>query len=222
MALKQWLGKLAGPKNYGEALGRAAAENAFILANALFLSHATSPGKPETIIFDDSIAMKAAGFTSRSDDEDIIDRRSLNSDDRALLDSLFAAMFCFVYVLNYNAARQYMQARSYSKFNGGLAVALRQAAIDNGFFSGEAAAQSAVDPYFAAFDAGRRQTVLNFDVPASDDVFELLIATAVNRTGLQFRFAFLRSGAKGFGRTALALGQETLKSMLAATTQYGW
>jgi len=222
MAIKDWLAKLAGPKGYGGALGRTASEGASGLANAVFMSHATAPGTPATIVFDDATAMSLAGFTERYLESTKIDLLTLTSEEKVLFKNLHTAMFCFAYVLNVNAAKQYMRPTSASKFNKGFAPSLLHATVDSRLFPTAEAAQAAVDPYFAACDSTPTGTVLNFETPASGDLLEHLISTSVDRSEVQLQFGFARSGPTGFGTTAIAIAEEILKSIFAATRHYNW
>src|SRR5947207_2737625 len=109
MGLKDWLGKMAGPKSYGDALGRQARENGSALANIVFMSHGSGSKGREPTIFHTSEQMRSTGFRPRYTEVTQLVLESLNAEEQVLLKSLQVAMVTFAFTLNSNGAQQYMK-----------------------------------------------------------------------------------------------------------------
>lgn len=221
MGLKDWFAKnVAGPTGYGQALGRPAREAGSALGNALFSSHGSKPGNASITIFDTMPDMQSAGFEPYSPTPRKIELTSLDGADQTLLKSLHIAMISFVFVVNSNAALQYMRRDNTSKFRNGLGPSLLQSTVDCGLFGDVESARAAVMSYVTALP--QIQTVLNMERPGSEDLLEHFIRKATRASGNNSQYAFVRSGFTGFDSFATTIAEETLKSILAATKKFNW
>jgi hypothetical protein len=223
MGLKDWLaGNVFGPKSYGEAMGRQARENGSALANMVFLSHGTHPNGGKFIIFDTVVEMEKAEFTPRFKAIAEIDMDSLTTDEQLLFRSLQTAMIAFAFIVNSNAALQYMRRDNTSKFRNGLGPSLLRAMVDCHLFDRIEAAQAEILSYAESVDSATASTVLNFEKPASEDILEQFIERAVAASGASPQYGFARTGSTGFDVVAVPFVKETLKAIYGATTQYKW
>ena len=222
MGLKNWLGKIAGPQSYGDALGRSAREGGTALANVVFMSHGSISDAGPTVIFDTPDEMEAAGFTRSYEAITEIDLHSLSVDDQLLLRNLHVAMISFAFKVNSNAAQHYMRPDNTLKFRHGLGPSLLRSMIDCGLFDNIEAAKAAVQSYVESVDSTSTPAVLNMEKPASGDLLELFIVRAVQLSKAKQRYGFTRTGLTGFDLVAIPLVEETLKSIYSAAMQYKW
>jgi len=223
MGLKDWwAGKVAGPRGYGDALGRNARKGGAALANLVFISHGMRPDGGSTTIFDTATDMERAGFKPRFADITPIDLASLTQDERLVFRSLQTAMISFAFIVNSNAALQYMRRENTSKFRNGLGPSLLRSMVECGLFDRIETAQTEVLSYAKSIDSVLTATVFNMEKPASGDVLEQFIVRAVTISGARFRYGFTRTGSTGFDLVAVPFVRETLKSVFAATNQYKW
>jgi len=221
MGLKDWFaGNVAGPKSYGNALGRSAREGGSALGNAIFSSHGSKPGNGPIAIFDTLSDMQSAGFDPFLETPKPIELALLSQAEQSLLKNLHVAMVAFVFIVNSNAALQYMKRDNTSKFRNGLGPSLLQSTVDCGLFDNVESAQSAVMSYVTSLPP--LPTVLNMERPGSGDLLEHFVRRATQATGNASQYAFVRSGFTGFDSVAIAIAQETLKSILAATKKFNW
>lgn len=64
VGLKHWLGKnVAGASGYGNTMGREVVKNGIALGRTLYLGHGVRGPGSDSIVFEDSAEMLAAGFT---------------------------------------------------------------------------------------------------------------------------------------------------------------
>ena len=221
MGLKDWFaGNIAGPKSYGNALARSAREGGSALGNAMFLSHGSKPGNGPITIFDTLSKMKSAGFQPYSETPQPIELTSLTETEQSLLKNLHAAMISFVFMVNSNAALQYMKRDNTSKFRNGLGPSFLQSTVDCGLFDNIESARAAVTSYVTSLPS--IPTVLNMERPGSEDLLQHFVGKAVQASGNASRYAFVRSGFTGFDSLAITIAEETLKSILAATKKFNW
>jgi hypothetical protein len=223
MGLKDWVaGKVAGPKSYGGVLGRHAREGGSALANMLFMSHGTSPIGGAAAVFDTRADMEAAGFKPRFEEITEIDVTSLTPEEQNVFRSLQTAMISFAFIVNSNAALQYMRRDNTSKFRNGLGPSLLRSMVDCGLMANVEAAKDTVMSYVETVDSASASKVLNIERPADGDLLERFIERAVRLSQAKSRHGFTRTGLTGFDLVAVPLVQETLKSILGATQQYNW
>lgn len=223
MGLKDWLaGNVAGPQSYGDAMGRNAREGGgSALANVVFMSHGARPNAGPTTIFDTAADMETAGFKPRFTAITEIDLGSLTKDEQFLFRSLQTAMIPFAFIVNSNAALQYMRRNNTSKFRNGLGASLLRLMVDCHLFDRIETAQVEVLSYANSVPASAF-TVLNKERPASGDLLEQFIVRAVTVSGARLQYGFTRTGLIGFDVLAVPLVLETLKSILGATMRYKW
>ena len=221
MGLKDWFaGNVAGPKGYGNALGRSAREAGSALGNAVFSSHGRKPEDGSIMIFDTLSDMQSAGFEPYSETPQPIKLTSLSEAEQSLLKNLHVAMISYVFIVNSNAALQYMRRANTSKFRNGLGPSLLQSTVDCGLFDAVDSARVAVMSYVSSLPP--IPTVLNMDRPGSEDLLEHFIRKATQACGNAPRYAFVRIGFTGFDSLAITIAEETLKSILAATKKFNW
>lgn len=222
MGLKDWLGKMAGPQSYGNAMGRQAWDGGSALANMVFMSHGAGPKGRQTAIFDRAEVMRAAGFNPRYTVTTEIVLGSLSRDEQLLLRNLQTAMVSFAFIVNSNGALQNMQRDNTSKFRNGLGPSLLRSMVDSGLFDRIETAQAEVLAYTNAVSSAGASTVLNLEKPGAGDLLEHFILRAVTAAPSKFGYAFVRTGPTGFDVAAIPVVQETLKSIAAATLHYKW
>ena len=221
MGFKNWFaGNIAGPKGYGNALGRSAREGGSALGNAMFSSHGSKPGNGPIAIFDTLSDMQSAGFDPFSETPHPIELASLSQAEQSLLKNLHIAMVAFVFIVNSNGALQYMKRDNTSKFRNGLGPSLLQSTVDCDLFDNVELARVAVMSYVTSLPP--LPTVLNMEQPGSGDLLEHFIGRAAQASGNASRYAFIRSGFTGFDSVAITIAEETLKSILAATKKFNW
>jgi hypothetical protein len=221
MGLKDWFaGNVAGPKGCGNALGRSAREAGSALGNAMFSSHGNKPANGSIMIFDSVSDIQSAGFEPYSETPQTIELTSLNEAEQSLLKNLHVAMISYVFIVNSNAALQYMRRDNTSKFRNGLGPSLLQSTVDCGLFDNVELARAAVMSYVNSLPP--IPTVLNMERPGFEDLLEHFIRKATQTSGNAFQYAFVRSGFTGFDSLAITLAEETLKSILAATKKFNW
>jgi len=224
MGLKDWIaGKVAGPRSYGDVMGRQAREGGFALANMVFMSHGTGPNGGPTVIFDTPADMEAAGFKRRFLEMwTEIPFGSLTKDERLLSRSLQTAMVSFAFIVNSNSALRNMRRENTSKFRNGLGPSLLKSMVECGLFDEIETAQREVLAYANLVNSAVGTVVLNMERPGSEDVLEHFIMRAVAVSGTEFRHGFTRTGVSGFDLVAVPLVEETLKSIAGATLRYKW
>lgn len=223
MGLKDWFAeKVAGPQSYGAVMGRQAREGGSALANVVFIGHGARSTGGRTTIFDTQAEMEAAGYRPRFSEIVEIDLGSLTKDEQLLFRSLQTAMISFAFIVNSNAALQYMRRENTSKFRNGLGPSLLRSMVECGLFDRIEAAQTEVLSYANVVESASGSTVLNMDRPASGDVLEQFIVRAVAVSGSTLHYGFTRTGLTGFDLIAVPLAQETVKSIYGATTKYRW
>jgi len=223
MGIKDWIaGKAAGPKSYGEVMGRQAREGGSALANMVFMSHGVAVNGDPTVIFDRSADMEAAGFAPRFQEIAQIDLPSMTLDEQSLFKNLQTAMISYAYMVNSNSASQYMQRSNFSKFQKGLVPSLLQSMVHSGLYSKVEDAQTAVTPYISSSDTAQLSMILNTENPASSDLLEYFILKAVDMCQTKMSYGFARSGLTGFDVIVVPLVEESLKSIFSATRQYNW
>ena len=223
MSLKDWLaGKVAGPQNYGDVMGRQARESGSALANVVFISHGVRPTGGRTTIFDTSAEMEAAGYKPRFTEIVEINFGLLTKDEQLLFRSLQTAMISFAFIMTSNAALQYMRRENTSKFRNGLGPSVLRSMVECHLFDRIETAQTEVLGYANAVDSESASTVLNMNRPASGDVLEQFMVRAVAVSGSTLQYGFTRTGLTGFDLIAVPLAQETVKSIHGAATQYKW
>lgn len=223
MGLKDWwAGNVAGPKTYGYCMGRQAREGGSALANVVFISHgARLTGGPPTI-FDTQAEMEAAGYRPRFSEIVAIDLGSLTKDEQLLYRSLQTVMISFAFIVNSNAALQYMRRENTSKFRSGLGPSLLRSMVECGLFDRIETAQTEVLSYASLVNSASASTVLNLDKPGSGDVLEQFIVRAVAASGSTLHYGFTRTGLTGFDLIALPLAQGIVKAIHGAVTKYSW
>jgi hypothetical protein len=223
MGLKDWLaGKVAGPQSYGEVMGRQAREGGSALANLVFISHGARSTGGRTTIFDTQAEMEAAGYKPRFAEIVEINFGSLTKDEELLFRSLQTAMISFAFIVNSNAALQYMQRENTSKFRNGLGPSLLRSMVECRLFDRIETAQAEVLSYANSVNSASASSVLNMDRPASGDVLEQFIVRAVAVSGSTLQYGFTRTGLTGFDLVAVPLAQETVKSIYGAAIKYKW
>lgn len=223
MGLKDWLaGKVAGPQRYGDVMGRQAREGGSALANVVFISHGVRPIGGQTTIFDTPAEMEAAGYKPRFTEIVAIDSGSLTKNEQLLFRSLQTAMISFAFIVNSNAALQYMRRENTPKFRNGLVPSLLRSMVECRLFDKIETAQAGVLFYANTVNSASASIVLNVDRPASGDILEQFILRAVAVSGSRLQYGFTRTGLTGFDIVAVPLAQETLKSIYGAATQYKW
>ncbi|HXQ20495.1 MAG TPA: hypothetical protein VN812_02390, partial [Candidatus Acidoferrales bacterium] len=185
-------------------------------------SHGTRPNGGSVAVFDTAADMEAAGFKPRFDEIAEIDLASLTVDEQRVLTSLQMAMISFAFIVNSNAALQYMRRDNTSKFRNGLGPSLLRSMVDCGLVADEEAAKDALMSYVQTVDANSASTILNIERPASGDLLERFIEEAVRRSQAKSAYGFIRTGLTGFDVVAIPLVQETLKSIFGATRHYKW
>lgn len=223
MGLKDWwAGNVAGPKGYGDFIGRQAREGGSSLANVVFISHGARLTGGPTTIFDTQAEMEAAGYRPRFSEIVEIDFGSLTKNEQLLFRSLQTAMISFVFIMNSNTALQYMRRESTSKFRSGLGPSLLKSMVKCGLFDRIESAQTEVLSYANVADSTSITTVLNMDRPASGDLLEQFIVRAVAVSGSKLHYGFTRTGLTGFDLIALPLAQESVKAIYGAVTKYRW
>lgn len=221
MGLKDWFaGNVVGPKGYGNALGRTAREAGSALGTAMFSSHGSKQENGPIMIFDTLSDMQSAGFKPYSETPRTVELSSLHETERTLLKNLHVAMVSYAFIANSNAALQYMRRDNTSKFRTGLGPSLLQSTVDCGLFDNVEAAQVAVMSYVDSLPP--IPTVLNMERPGSEDLLQFFIDKASQASGNASRYAFVRSGFTGFDSLAIALTEETLRSILAASKKFNW
>jgi hypothetical protein len=225
MGLKDWIaGTVAGPRSYGDVLGRKARENGSALANVLFMSHGTMVGEGPAVIFDSTAQMEAAGFEPRFGEMTEIAPDSLSGDERLLFRNLQIAMISFAFMVNSNGALQNMRRENTSKFRNGLGPSLLKSVVDSGLFDKFESAQAAVLSYLDSANSARPSTVLNMEKPGSGDLLEHFIGRGVEVSNPKCRYGFTRTKSQtlDFNMVAATLVEETLKSIVGATLHYNW
>lgn len=223
MGLKTWFaGKVAGPQAYGNTMGPHAREAANALGNMVFLSHGTHTVAGPTLIVDSPADMKAAGFIPRFVEIEAIDIKTLSGEELAVFTNLHKAMLAFVFIMNSNAALNYMRRNNTSKFRNGFGPSFLKSTVDHHLHKSIDEARSELLSYIGSFESARIQSVLNMDKPASGDALEHFIIRAINASGARLRYAFSRTGSTGFDMAARPIAEETMKSIAGATQQYKW
>jgi hypothetical protein len=225
MGLKDWIaGNVAGPRSYGDALGRKARENGSALANVLFMSHGTKVGEGPAVIFDSTEQMEAAGFEPRFEEMTEVAPDSLSEDERLLFRNLQTAMISFAFMVNSNGALQNMRRENTTKFRNGLGPSLLKSMVDCGLFDKFESAQASVLSYLDSVNSARPSTVLNMEKPGSGDLLEHFIGRAVEVSDPKCRYGFTRTKSQtlDLNMFAVTLVEETLKSIVGATLHYKW
>jgi hypothetical protein len=223
MGLKDWMaGKVAGPQSYGEVMGRQAREGGVALANVVFISHGAQSTGDRTTIFDTRSEMEAAGYKPRFKEIVEVNFGTLTKDEQLLFRSLQTAMISFAFIVNSNAALQYMQRENTSKFRNGLGPSLLRSMVEYHLFDRIETAQTEVLSYANSVSSTSASSVLNMDRPASGDILEQFIERAVAVSGSTLQYGFTRTGLTGFDLVAVPLARETVKSIYGAATQYKW
>jgi len=221
MSIKNWFaGSVVGPKGYGGALGQPAREAGSALGNAVFGSHGSKSNRGVIMIFDTLSDMQSAGFEPYSEEPKAIELIALNESQQFLFKNLHIAMISYVFLVNSNAALQYMQRDNTAKFRNGLGPSLLKSMVDCDLFDDIEAARVAVLSYVNSIPSIR--TVLNTKRPASEDLLEHFITTSVKASSTTLQYALVRTGITGFDTLAITVAEETLKSILAATKSYNW
>jgi len=144
----------------------------------------------------------------------------LNAAEQSLLKNLHIAMISFAFIVNSNAALQYMRRDNTSQFRNGLGPSLLQSSVDCGLFDKLDSARAALMSYVSSLPS--ITTVLNMDRPASEDLLEYFIGRAVKASHSSPQYALVRGGFTGFDSLAISIAEETLKSILAATKKFNW
>jgi hypothetical protein len=223
MGVKTWFaGKVAGPQIYGNTMGPHARERANALANMVFLSHGTHSVPGRTLVVDSPADMKAAGFTPHFVEIQAIDIKTLSREELAVFTNLHKAMSAFVFIMNSNAALNYMRRDNTTKFRNGFGPSFLQSTVDHHLYKNIDEARRELLSYIAPFESAGIRSVLNMDKPASGDALEHFIVRAINVSGATLRYAFSRTGSTGFDMAARPIAEETIKSIAGATQQYGW
>jgi hypothetical protein len=223
MGLKDWwAGNVAGPKAYGDFIGRDARESGLVLANVLFISHGARLTGGTTNIFDTQAEMEAAGYRPRFSEIVEIDFGSLTKDEQLLFRSLQRAMIFFAGMVNLNVALQYMRRENTTKFQSGLRPSLLRSMVKCGLFDRIETAQAEVLSYASLVNSASASIYLNMDKPGSGDFLEQFIVRAVEASGSTLHYGFIRTGLTGFDLIALRLAQETVKAIYGVVTKYGW
>lgn len=223
MGLKNWFaGKVAGPQVYGSAMGANAREGANGLTNMIFLSHGTQATKGRPVIVESPAEMRVEGFAPRYDEIQAINIDMLAGEELIIFQNIHKAMFAFLFILNSNAALNYMRRDNTSKFRNGFGPTFLKSAVDIQLFKTIDDARSDILSYIGLFQSVRLQSVLNMDKPGSGDALELFLLQAIDLSKATLRYAFARSGPTGFGLVARTIAEETVKSIASAAQQYKW
>ncbi len=172
------------------------------------------------MIFDTLLDMQLAGFKPYSEKPQMIELTSLSETERSLLRNFHVAMLSYVFMVNSNAALQYMRRDNTSKFRNGFGPSLLQAIVGCGLFNDVESARVAVASYVSSLPPV--STVMNMERPGSGDLLECFILKATQASDTTSQYAFVRGGFTGFDSVALTIAQETLKSILAATKKFNW
>jgi hypothetical protein len=224
MSLIDWLAeKVAGPKGFGQALGRTAAEAAAGLGNALFLSHGTGASdKGPPVIFDESSEMEAAGFRPCFKESVRIDLSLLTPEQQSLLRGLHTALYSYAFLVVSNAALRAMKKDCASQFINGLASSIADSMTKCRIFDTREAARTALLSNMRSYKSSSGGEVINLEKPGSEDVLGHFINRAIDISGSATRYAFVRNGELGFGVMAMTLVELTLKAVDDATEAFKW
>ncbi len=223
MGLKNWFaGMVAGPQLYGNTMGANAREGVNGLTNMIFLSHGTQTTKGQTVILESPAHMRAEGFTPRYDEIEAINIETLAGQELVVFQNIHRAMLAFVFILNSNAALNYMRRDNTSKFRNGFGPSFLQSAVAIQLFKTIDEARTDLLSYIGSFESARLQFVLNRDKPGSGDALEHFVLRAVDLSNASLRYAFTRTGPTGFALVARTVAEETVKSIAGAAQQYKW
>jgi hypothetical protein len=125
--------------------------------------------------------LQSAGFEPYSETPQAIELTSLNEAEQSLLKNLHVAMIAYVFIVNSNAALQYMRRDNTSKFRNGLGSSLLLSTVDCGLFDNVELARAAVLSYVNSLPP--IPNVLNMERPGSEDLLEYFIGKATQASG---------------------------------------
>ena len=223
MGLKNWFaGMVAGPQLFGSTMGANAREGVNGITNMIFLSHGTQTTKGRPVILDSPDQMRAEGFTQRYDEIEAINIETLSRQELEVFQNIHRAMLAFVFILNSNAALNYMRRDNTSKFRNGFGPSFLQSAVAIQLFNTIGEARTDLLSYISSFESARLQFVLNMDKPGSGDALEHFVLRAIDLSNASLRYAFTRNGSTGFSLVARTVAEETVKSIAGAAQQYKW
>jgi hypothetical protein len=228
LGLKDWIaGNVAGPRAYGEALGRQTAmEGGRGLANSAFFSHGARPKESDAstdqVIFDTVSEMELAGFKHRYEETFRIVGALLSADEQLLYKSLHIGMTPFAYLVVSSIASSLMRRDNSEKFCSGLTEAASRAMADSGLYANHTAAKEALLSYVRSYETSSNPAILNLGKPASGDFLEHSLIRCIEVSGAQSQYAFVRTGTFRLNLIATTIWEETLTSILGATRQFRW
>lgn len=215
MGLKNWMAKnLAGVSGYGSTLGREVVKNGLALGRILYVGHGRREAVPRVALFEDCDAMEAAGFTAYCVDP--MNRPPLE-DASELSKNLRAVGIIFASTCTFTAGFNYMKKTNADLFARSVGESVR---TELGQRSSGMTFDLINHYNKLARPAGITQ-VLNLEKPGTSDLLSVFLEEAVNQSG-DGAIGFQRTGVLGFDVIAVPLAEETVKTISAATHQFGW
>ena len=165
-------------------------------------------------MFEDDVAMSAAGFTVCHPDPlnlPTADDSSELSKQTRIAGVAFASQCAII------AASNFMRASNADLFNRSLGDTVR-----NGLSQSDLPFSFAdVTRYLRLLRPGTVKRVLNPQEPGEDD-FLRLIMEEIARSCCDGAIAFSRTGSLGFDVVAVPLATQTVNAINAASRQFGW
>jgi hypothetical protein len=220
MGLKNWLAKnIAGVGAYGGAIGRSTAENGLALGRVLYLSHGTYLGIATDWVFDDAESMAAKGYRiycpNASECPDPSERPPM--EDGSKLSILTrAAGVAFAAKVAMNAAHCFSDQENYRKFKHSLGSA------NASYLSmhGPDVPLPLIEQFVTLPVPKTATEILDFNMPGTGDVFEVLLKEISNLNGVAV--GFQRRGPIGFETWVVTLAEQMVSSIQKAAMEFKW
>ena len=211
-------------KDFGVQMCKDVQQWGKLLVNAVFMNHGTRQDKGLPLIFDTVAEMESFVFKRRFASNETLDMRSLSIEEQDLLKNIEIASYFYMCYVCSECAAEHMRNDVYSKFNDGFIPFLILHLVYIGLFSTPNKAHDALESYFNAVPRNPVPVALNFQKPASKDIFSIFVERAVCMTPSTLRYAFTRTTSGGINLNSVLLGNVSLGQMQIenGVKQYGW
>lgn len=215
MGLMDLLGRASGASGFGSAFGRSVFENGFALGKSLYVGHGTFEYAPSAAakFFRDSIEMRMEGFElyredlNKSRPVDLSTPLAIHCCTASMAIASHLGMFCSGFFQSQSNKSDFNRA-----MGAGTADKIRQ--------SGGGVTIELFQIYMhAPIPAGLK--FVNKDVPGEGDLIGFYMNEVVKRCATHV-IGFQRLGPLGFGPSAVALMDDTIKGFEDALAKFHW
>lgn len=215
MGITDFLAKASGPSGFGSAFGRSVYENGMVLGKTLFMGHGKNRSSSEMVarMFEDGDAMRAAGFEQFCSDvkdwnpEEEVNHLAEHCCVAGMAIAAHLGMFCATFFGRDSSKSEFNRA-----MGAGTGDKLRESR--NGI----------TVELFQSYMAIRIPAGLKFvndKVPGEGDLIGFFMGEVARRCAT-CPIGFQRSGPLGFGKPALRLMNDTIKSFEDAIARFRW